>query len=379
MSVSRSEFFRDYWQKKPLFSDNFEPLAFTIKDLNDILGRQSLKPTDIRVVSKENEISAKDMATPRGSLDSHRLLDFFKSGYTIVIPSINKLNRQINSICRVISKDLGASVQANLYYSPSNSQGFKAHWDNHDVLVYQIHGHKTWSVFDQAHCELPLQTHRCIPHELDLDRAHRHFGMIADKILYIPRGFTHFANTDSSPSIHLTFALEYPKLCDILHRMIDSLTVTNRLLRKALPMYEAHVDVSIVSDLAPILSALASPEQIGRELLHMEAKNTYYSDVFDLYFESREDQAAIDAGTHIRVRESAIFSLQYTGDDLTLVMPQRRIAVARSCHYLLFEILSQKEIFCLSDLKAFHLGTEPLALINHLDQLGLFVRASCRP
>ena len=43
---------------------------------------------------------------------------------------------------------LGGKVQGNLYLSSKRKQGFRVHYDTHDVFAVHVMGEKTWFVFE---------------------------------------------------------------------------------------------------------------------------------------------------------------------------------------------------------------------------------------
>jgi ribosomal protein L16 Arg81 hydroxylase len=39
-------------------------------------------------------------------------------------------------------------VQTNIYLTPASNQGFRTHYDNHDVMVVQVEGEKLWRFYN---------------------------------------------------------------------------------------------------------------------------------------------------------------------------------------------------------------------------------------
>ena len=62
---------------------------------------------------------------------------------------------QLAALCRAVEKTFSGHFQTNIYLSPPNAQGFKTHFDSHDVFVLQVAGSKVWTIYDTL-IELPL-------------------------------------------------------------------------------------------------------------------------------------------------------------------------------------------------------------------------------
>jgi lysine-specific demethylase/histidyl-hydroxylase NO66 len=74
----------------------------------------------------------------------------FADGYTIVLGSIERFVRTIASLSHSIEVELNFTTQFNAYVTPPESQGFVAHYDEHDVLIMQIWGSKIWHLYNGA-------------------------------------------------------------------------------------------------------------------------------------------------------------------------------------------------------------------------------------
>ncbi|RYZ85940.1 MAG: hypothetical protein EOP04_14920, partial [Proteobacteria bacterium] len=211
LGIDSESFFEDIWQKKHAAFQGVPADLPNIIELNHLLTNVRISSNKVRLVRADKEASNRDFTRQDGFINLVNVTSLLSEGYSLVISGIHNFSRKINDHCRTLSVGLGASVQANLYFSPKRSQGFKAHWDKHDVLVYQTEGEKKWAVYNEPHFEFPTQSTPCDPSVLDLNRAYSDITMQPGTVLYIPRGFTHFATTHELPSIHITFAIEYPK------------------------------------------------------------------------------------------------------------------------------------------------------------------------
>jgi ribosomal protein L16 Arg81 hydroxylase len=153
-------------------------------------------------------------------------------------------------------------VQANIYLTPPGAQGFRVHFDTHDVLVMQVSGAKSWRVWDDIPFPLPSratpwankESPAGVPHALTLNPG---------GALYLPRGVMHeaAAQTGDAPSLHITLGFLEASIADILRELLEILEAENPSLRASIPSWrlaEPHGTAAIAARLAPALAALSS-------------------------------------------------------------------------------------------------------------------------
>ncbi|KAH9617666.1 hypothetical protein KSS87_013966 [Heliosperma pusillum] len=213
----------------PVGLDEINGLHF-LSDVRDTLGCPVIYQQDIRVV-KTNlhsriehhyfpESSNKSMGISSRSFSSDDILKCevaYMEGYTIAIRGMEYRLKSIATISQLLANLFGQpSVGANLYITPSDSQGLACHCDDHCVFICQLRGTKVWNVFPEPVFQLPrLYEQIEVPQELQKDS--RQILLREGDVLYIPRGFAHEARTvsdlnesseNSNFSAHLTLAIE---------------------------------------------------------------------------------------------------------------------------------------------------------------------------
>ena len=72
----------------------------------------------------------------------------FDEGATVVFGQLHRRVPALARLCASIGKIFGSRVQTNIYFTPPHAQGFRPHWDTHDVFVLQVAGAKDWSMYD---------------------------------------------------------------------------------------------------------------------------------------------------------------------------------------------------------------------------------------
>jgi len=116
-------------------------------------------------------------------------------------------------------------VQVNGYLTPPGASGFCQDWDDHDVIVVQAAGTKTWS-FREGGREYPLYRDIEFEREDPEGEPSRKIRLAAGDVLYVARGVLHVAEAENTPSRHVSFGIGR-------HTPLDSLTfVIDRLRSK---------------------------------------------------------------------------------------------------------------------------------------------------
>ena len=169
-----------------------------------------------------------------GIADIHDIYRRYDDGYTVVLNGIHGRSPAVGALCRELESDFQHPVGANLYLTPRNAQGFRAHVDSHDVVVAQIHGVKEWRVGATASQASPTAASPGTPITSVPDA--RGYHLTPGDALYIPRGYAHEAVTQSSSSLHLTIGIQVLTWADLFAEALRLATQDNPELRQALPV-----------------------------------------------------------------------------------------------------------------------------------------------
>jgi hypothetical protein len=118
-----------------------------------------------------------------------KLLGLYARGATLILNQAHCALAELNDTCRILTRELGFPTQTNIYLTPRHSTGFGKHADDHEVLVLQIAGSKSWTVYppDEPCVEIDMQS---------------------GDLLYLPRGMSHSARSREEDSIHITLGLK---------------------------------------------------------------------------------------------------------------------------------------------------------------------------
>jgi bifunctional lysine-specific demethylase and histidyl-hydroxylase NO66 len=196
------------------------------------------EPSAVRLVRAEKKKGPESYGLADGSLDLVRVRNDLADGYTIVLDGVERYVRPIALLRQSIEVELNFPTQVNAYITPPDSQSLAPHYDDHDVLILQVEGSKTWHLYD---VDIP-------PHEMRHQKAvamadlplPSDLRMESGDVLYLPRGRVHAAETNSEPSIHLTVGIHAPTVLTLMIRALHTRSFRDDRLHARLP--PRHLD-----------------------------------------------------------------------------------------------------------------------------------------
>ncbi|ACU77769.1 Cupin 4 family protein [Catenulispora acidiphila DSM 44928] len=153
-----------------------------------------------------NFVSRRHQASRRADMAAvGRILN---EGGTLILDTINQFDPTLEVACRALGWWTGELVSVNAYLAVGDTAGFSTHWDDHDVLVVQVAGQKSWEVRPASR---PVPMYRDAEQNLEAPEELLWSGtMNTGDVMHIPRGFWHAATRVGSGegiSLHLTFGI----------------------------------------------------------------------------------------------------------------------------------------------------------------------------
>ncbi|PPK63489.1 cupin domain-containing protein [Actinokineospora auranticolor] len=182
--------------------------------LLDAMMRRSLDVPQLRLFKGGKELHPDaflmDAVTRRGQSTSMAHMDrvgrLIKDGCTVVLDSFDAFDPTMEVACRALQWWAHELVQVNTYLTTNDAAGFNLHWDDHDVLIMQLGGEKSWEVRGASR-EVPMyrdaEANRTPSEEVVWSGTMRQ-----GDVMHIPRGYWHQATrTDRGAgySLHITF------------------------------------------------------------------------------------------------------------------------------------------------------------------------------
>lgn len=197
--------------------DDPELLArlLTPQRLLDVAMRRSLAPPQFRCFKKGDEllpsqfltptITRRGQSLPMANMDS--LSRLLRTGCTLVVDGMDVFDPTMEAACRALQWWSRELVQVNTYLTTADADGFGLHWDDHDVVVVQLDGEKSWEVRGTSR-EAPMYRDASPNSEPSEDTVWSGTMQPGD-VMHIPRGYWHTATRsdkdDKGYSLHATF------------------------------------------------------------------------------------------------------------------------------------------------------------------------------
>jgi hypothetical protein len=156
----------------------------------------------------------------------------------MVLNDIDQLTPELTAFAKAMENALGGKVQGNLYQSSKRKQGFKVHYDTHDVFAVHCEGEKVWPVFEgRAEDPIAHSMFKSVPqeaHEEAKGKLWKEVRLKPGDLLYLPRGQYHYALADDGGCIHIAFGVTYPIGIDLVGYLYERL-IADPLCRRNLP------------------------------------------------------------------------------------------------------------------------------------------------
>jgi hypothetical protein len=238
--VAPETFFDDYFETKPLLIQGRDPLKFSsllsIEAIDRYLATSSPHHPDVFLVDAARELKPQDFSFPEsGLIDLPRAYQLFNSGATISLSQLHERLPTLAALCRAVEHTFSSHFQTNIYLSPRNAQGFKTHYDSHDVFVLQVAGSKDWTLYD-TQVELPLRGQGFDPQRHTPGAATREFTIKPGDVLYCPRGLFHSARATDEVSLHVTLGLIGKTWADVMIEAVSEACLASPAFRATLPV-----------------------------------------------------------------------------------------------------------------------------------------------
>jgi len=236
--ITTEEFFKHTFEKKHLVirrgqADFYSGLLSTA-DIDWAVSTLGLSVPEVNVVQADREITATDFAYDSGFIDPVAVNQLFAEGATVIMSNLQERLPKLAHFCRELEKVFSARVQTNIYMTPAHSQGFKAHYDGHDVLVLQVEGTKEWRIYDTP-VHLPLEEQAFNPADVPIGALTDSFVLEPGDMVYVPRGLTHDAVSTDQTSLHITTGLMMRTWADVMVEAVRMLALNDADFREGLP------------------------------------------------------------------------------------------------------------------------------------------------
>lgn len=279
--MDRATFEREYLDRRPAYIEGGAEKFRAVMNweiLNRLLGMTTVwSHQSLKLVLDKEPVPATEYASPAPGRDGGQVLrpepervrSWLARGATLVANDIDQLTPELSTLARVMEEALGGKVQANLYLSSRRKQGFRVHYDTHDVFAIHCEGEKTWFVFE-GRAEVPIAhpMFKNVPqevHETQKGALWRGIRMKPGDLLYLPRGQYHYALADEGGCIHIALGVTFPIGLDVVSYLFDRM-VAEPLARRNLPRGD---DAALAARLGELGERIAAVLREDRTLADM--------------------------------------------------------------------------------------------------------------
>ena len=330
--LSTPEFFSSYWEKKPLVLSRQSPDTYrellSLDDVDRALTEMGSRYPDISLATGEKVTSAAEFTFADGSIDPVAVFKLFSKGTSIVLSNMQRKLPKLTALCRSLTAETSIPFQTNLYLTPPRSQGFRLHYDTHDVFILQIAGSKNWRIYDSP-VELPARGRGYSAYKQEPGALSDKFVLQQGDLLYMPRGWYHEAISDESTSLHITLGANSVTWSDFLFEALALACLKDVSFRRSLPVGFTNpgFDVSQAkNEFRKLLDAL--PDKIDFE----STLNGFANELIRNQGPETRDQLfnvieidRLGTGSIIKKRPDLIYRFDNTADGVSLTCSNNEI------------------------------------------------------
>jgi ribosomal protein L16 Arg81 hydroxylase len=252
-----------------------------------------------------------------------------------------------------LSKQFYQRFQTNIYITPKGSQGFKVHYDTHDVFVLQIHGKKTWKIFKDNPVSLPNKLMEFTPGKYTVGELDQTIVAEAGDLIYIPRGVMHQAETNYEMSIHVTLGMLGYTWTDLLIESILEYSKTNDALRKFLPrdMLRNGAKENFQEYFQDLFSVMSSSISLQESINRFKREVSASQKINIRNLLTQGDLVSdMNENTVFKIRQNVLFLIKRKGDNVVLEWQGKEVEFPIFMDPAIHFIAKMKEEFTLSSL-----------------------------
>ena len=379
--ITRDRFFAEYYETQGLtvFRDDPDYYAsvLSLDRLDAYITTASPHWPQICVVDAHRDVDRAQFTLPGGTIDVPRLYQLFADGSTLVFPSLHHKIPELAALCRAVEQEFNAPFQTNIYLSPPNAQGFKIHYDTHDVFVLQVAGTKDWRVYDTP-VEWPLIGQKFQGAAYETVPPTREFRLRAGDLYYCPRGIVHDARSTDQISLHITFGLMAQTWTELMVEAVASVCLADPAFRRNLPIGYAAPGFDRASARETFRTLLARlADQADLDAVLDQFAGRFVADRLP-HLRGQMGQvltlAAVDADTRVQARRGLIYRLHRGDTELRLSHFKTEIALPAAVEPTLVAMLTATEPVVLADLPGPLDMAGRITLARRLIREGLILR-----
>jgi lysine-specific demethylase/histidyl-hydroxylase NO66 len=323
--MNADDFFNNHHEKKPLIAkrddkDRYQSLL-SMQRIDDLVSSIDFQAGALDMTRADPPIHREDYTFSSGAIDRGAVARHFQNGATLIMPQLHQMDATLADFCRSLESMFSCHVQTNIYLTPPDAQGFKTHYDDHDVFVLQVSGSKAWRLYDTP-VENPYRGEGFQSGAHEIGDPVEEFVLHAGECAYVPRGLMHDASTHGDEaSLHITVGLIVKTWADLMLEAVSEVALREPEFRRSLPPGFASTEFDRDAAQAHFAKLV---ETLAREADHDSAMDLFV----DSFIRSRTPSTSgtivnFDTPkaptTRLRLRPFVPWRFAEDGDDLVII------------------------------------------------------------
>lgn len=368
------DFFARIYEREALIVHHNAPARFagliSLDDIDRIVTTFDLREGQLAMANASSHVDSDSYVDGASFIDRGAVADHYRRGATIILNQAHQFDPALSRLCRGLEYVFSSHVQTNIYLTPPNAQGFRTHYDNHDVLVIQVEGEKAWRLYDMP-IATPFRGEGFEAGKYEPGELRQEFVLKPGDCAYVPRGLMHDAQTSGNkPSLHITVGLITRTWADVMLEAVSEVALRSPELRRSLPPGFARPDFDRTKareHLTALARTLADEVKLDPALDLM----------VDTFIRSRpahnrfavRDAGEIGAGDRFQAQTRTPSRVAEDGDDIVLICAGGELKFAPEQRAAL-ELALGGAAFTIADLKV----EKPEGVVSTLLAYGLISR-----
>ncbi len=386
--ITPETFFKEYYERKPLLIRGKHPEKFasllSVEAIDRYLAGTVPVHPDVFLVDAARELKPEDYSFPDagGRLDLPRAYQLFDSGSTLSLSQLHDRIPELAALCRSVERTFSSHFQTNIYLSPRNAQGFKTHYDTHDVFALQVAGSKHWTLYENGETTgvvLPLQGQGFEPETHIPGPVTEELTINAGDVLYCPRGVLHAARSTDEVSLHITLGLMGRTWADVMIEAISEACLASPAFRSHLPIGFANPGFDMrqaEATFAALVETFARNARLAPILERFtESFVTSRRPAFQGCLQELDSAPQVAADSRLVARPHLVHLLHEEGDKLVILFGSTQITLPSFTREAVQLALSG-EPFSVSDLPGGLDEAGKIVLVRRFIKEGMLERAS---
>ena len=148
--ISTEVFFDEYFEAQPLLVARNDAAHFTgllsLEHVDRIIATLDLRWPDISLINAARKIEP-DEYIRQGDAVVAQVFSLHADVATIILNHLHTLHSPLADFCAALELEFSCPIQSNVYVTPPDAKGFKAHFDTHDLFILQVNGSKRWRLY----------------------------------------------------------------------------------------------------------------------------------------------------------------------------------------------------------------------------------------